>query len=119
MRERASPPPGADTPSSARASATTDFPSIPRTSAEFDAVHSAPSSAEVARAKRPFAPLPAGESAPTMAQLWAHAQRRYGRYQGYAWSGVVVVAGVAYGLSEATKKPKDDASSARDARSRP
>ena len=46
-----------------------------------------------------------------MAQLWAHAQRRYGRYQGYAWSGVVV-AGVAYGLSEATKKPKDGGSGA-------
>ena len=45
------------------------------------------------------APLPEGESAPTMAQLWAYAHRRYARFQGYAWGGVVIVGAVAWGAS--------------------
>jgi len=43
--------------------------------------------------------LPKGESAPTMAELWAYAHRRYARFQGYAWGGVVVVGAVAWGAS--------------------
>jgi len=31
--------------------------------------------------------------------LWRHAMRAYGRWQGYAWSVVVVASGTAYALS--------------------
>ena len=34
-----------------------------------------------------------------MAQLWAYAHRRYARFQGYAWGGVVIVGAVAWGAS--------------------
>ena len=65
----------------------------------FSSLRSAESASEYARANRPYAPLPEGESAPTMAQLWAYAHRRYARFQGYAWGGVVIVGAVAWGAS--------------------
>ena len=48
-----------------------------------------------------------------MAQLWAYAHRRYARFQGYAWGGVVIVGAVAWGASrvmgagEGRKKRED------------
>lgn len=85
----------------------TDFAEMPLSSKSFEALRGAKSSAEYERAKRPYAPLPKGESAPTMAQLWAYANRRYGRFQGYAWGGVVAVAFVAWGASQIAGKPPE------------
>jgi|TARA_B100001142_G_scaffold289509_1_gene306365 hypothetical protein len=34
-----------------------------------------------------------------MGTIWAHAMRKYGRFQGYAWGGVVVVGAAAYAAS--------------------
>ena len=77
----------------------TDFGELPMSNSAFERLRSAESASEYARANRPYAPLPEGESAPTMAQLWAYAQRRYARFQGYAWGGVVIVGAVAWGAS--------------------
>ena len=65
----------------------------------FSSLRSAESASEYARANRPYAPLPEGESAPTLARLRAYAHRRYARVQGYAWGGVVIVGAVAWGAS--------------------
>ena len=77
----------------------TDFGELPMSNKAFSSLRSAESASEYARANRPYAPLPEGESAPTMAQLWAYAHRRYARFQGYAWGGVVIVGAVAWGAS--------------------
>jgi hypothetical protein len=77
----------------------TDFGELPMSNEAFSSLRSAESASEYARANRPYAPLPEGESAPTMAQLWAYAHRRYARFQGYAWGGVVIVGAVAWGAS--------------------
>ena len=39
------------------------------------------------------------ERIPTIGEQWAYAARRYSKYQGYAWSGVVLVGGLAYLMS--------------------
>ena len=77
----------------------TDFGELPMSNAAFESLRSAESASEYARANRPNAPLPEGESVPTMAQLWAYAHRRYARFQGYAWGGVVIVGAAAWGAS--------------------
>ena len=95
-------PPGrsASEPSSASSpDGKTDFGELPMSNEAFESLRSAVSASEYARANRPYAPLPEGESAPTMAQLWAYAHRRYARFQGYAWGGVVIVGAVAWGAS--------------------
>ena len=34
-----------------------------------------------------------------MAQLWSHAMRTTGTYQGYAWGGVFLTGAIAFGVS--------------------
>ena len=90
-----------DAPTSSRSEGdvggrSTDFPANPFSSGAFDELRKAASAAEYERLNKPYAPLPPGETAPTMSQLWAYAHRRYGRYQGYAWGGVLLTGALAY-----------------------
>ncbi len=65
---------------------------------------------EYERANKPFrAP---NQPLPTIAQQWAYAARRYSKYQGYAWSGVVAVAALAYAASYASEDPKKEGKAA-------
>ena len=50
--------------------------------------------------------LPPTGRVPTIGEQWAYAARRYSKYQGYAWSGVVAVAAIAYFGSLATQPTK-------------
>ena len=55
------------------------------------------------------------ERIPTLGEQWAYAARRYSKYQGYAWSGVVLVGGLAYlmslvGTTGVTEPPKGSGS---------
>ena len=81
----------------------TDFPEMATNEDAFDGLKNVLGSAEYERAHKPYAPLPKGESIPSMQKLWAHAMRRYGRYQGYAWVGVIGTGALAFGLATATK----------------
>ena len=63
-------------------------------------------SAEFERKNRPFA-APKEGTIPTMGQQWAYAARRYSKYQGYAWSGVAVVAGLALLGNLVASKPSE------------
>ena len=81
----------------------TDFPEMATNEDAFDGLKNVLGSAEYERAHKPYAPLPKGESIPSMQKLWAHAMRRYGRYQGYAWAGVIGTGALAFGLATATK----------------
>mgnify|MGYP006184849909 CR=1 FL=1 len=81
----------------------TDFPEMATNEDAFDGLKNVLGSAEYERAHKPYAPLPKGESIPSMQKLWAHAMRRYGRYQGYAWAGVLGTGALAFGLATATK----------------
>ena len=49
---------------------------------------------------------------PTMSEQWKYAARRYSRFQGYAWAGVVGVAALAYAsrwmTTSKTTSPKDE-----------
>ena len=81
----------------------TDFPEMATNEDAFDGLKNVLGSAEYERAHKPYAPLPEGESIPSMQKLWAHAMRRYGRYQGYAWAGVIGTGALAFGLATATK----------------
>ena len=77
------PPPGDD-----------DDLKIPWTSSDFSEMSKVGGASEYERRHRPYAKprtLP-----PSLAEQWAYAARRYSKYQGYAWTGVVVVAGAAY-----------------------
>ena len=87
----------------------TDFPEMATNDDAFHGLKNVLGSAEYERAHKPYAPLPKGESIPSMQKLWAHAMRRYGRYQGYAWVGVLGTGALAFGLATATK---DDAGGA-------
>ena len=82
----------------------TDFPEMATNDDAFDGLKNVLGSAEYERAHKPYAPLPKGESIPSMQKLWAHAMRRYGRYQGYAWAGVLGTGALAFGLATATKE---------------
>ncbi|QDZ22770.1 hypothetical protein A3770_08p52880 [Chloropicon primus] len=44
---------------------------------------------------------------PTIGEQWAYAARRYSKYQGYAWSGVLCVAGIAF-LGSMVTSPKEE-----------
>ena len=81
----------------------TDFPEMATNEDAFDGLKNVLGSAEYERAHKPYAPLPKGESIPSMQKLWAHAMRRYGRYQGYTWVGVIGTGALAFGLATATK----------------
>ena len=81
----------------------TDFPEMATNEDAFEGLKNVLGSAEYERAHKPYAPLPKGESIPSMQKLWAHAMRRYGRYQGYAWVGVIGTGALAFGLATATK----------------
>ena len=81
----------------------TDFPEMATNDDAFHGLKNVLGSAEYERAHKPYAPLPKGESIPSMQKLWAHAMRRYGRYQGYAWAGVIGTGALAFGLATATK----------------
>ena len=81
----------------------TDFPEMATNEDAFHGLKNVLGSAEYERAHKPYAPLPKGESIPSMQKLWAHAMRRYGRYQGYAWAGVLGTGALAFGLATATK----------------
>jgi len=63
--------------------------------------------AEYARKYKPFKPLPEGEKMPTMSSMWTHANRKYGRYTGYAWGGVCLVGGVGFLLGQLGGKKVD------------
>ena len=86
--------------------AKTDYAEVPISNKSFEALHGAKTSAAYERENRPYAPLPKEKSTPTMAQLWAYAHRRYARFQGYAWGGVVIVGGIVWGCACATP-PQD------------
>mmetsp|Transcript_12917 Transcript_12917/g.33467 ORF Transcript_12917/g.33467 Transcript_12917/m.33467 type:complete len:100 (-) Transcript_12917:2-301(-) len=61
---------------------------------------------EYERANKPFrAPT---ERVPTIGEQWAYAARRYSKYQGYAWSGVALVAGLAFVASYITDEKRED-----------
>jgi len=68
--------------------------------------------AEYARKYKPYRPLPEGETIPSMAELWAYANRKYSRYSGYAWGGVILVGGVAFlmGQQFGPKHQKEESS---------
>ena len=86
----------------------TDFPANPFASGAFDELRNAASAAEYERLNKPYAPLPPSETAPTMSQLWAYAHRRYGRYQGYAWGGVLLTGALAYVASGSSSLIRGD-----------
>jgi hypothetical protein len=49
---------------------------------------------------KPYRPVDHAKTrVPTIGEQWAYAARRYSKYQGYAWSGVVAVGGLAFLLS--------------------
>mmetsp|Transcript_7084 Transcript_7084/g.8164 ORF Transcript_7084/g.8164 Transcript_7084/m.8164 type:complete len:94 (+) Transcript_7084:93-374(+) len=72
----------------------TDFPDNPFKAETLDKAVKLESAAQYAAKQKPYQPLPEGEHIPSMSTLWSYAHRRYGRYQGYAWAGVVAVGGV-------------------------
>lgn len=88
----------------AGSSGRTDHPEMAASEDAFERMKSAAGSAEVERARTPYAPLREGETMPSMQKLWAHAMRRYGRYQGYAWVGVIATGALAFGLASATRE---------------
>jgi hypothetical protein len=77
---------------------------VPLSQDAFEKVARTQTTAQYAKVHKPFSPLPKGEGVPPMSELWAHAMRRYGRFQGYAWGGVLATGAVAYGLAMLTKK---------------
>jgi len=81
---------------------------LPRTEKDFEALR-AFKGYEAHEAKhKPFSPLPEGEAIPSMGELWAHAHRKYGRFQGYAMFAGIATAGLALAASSiaAPKPPK-------------
>lgn len=88
----------------AGSSGRTDYPEMAASEDAFERLKSAAGSVEVERARKPYAPLREGETIPSMQKLWAHAMRRYGRYQGYAWVGVIATGALAFGLASATRE---------------
>lgn len=74
----------------------TDFPESPWNAENLDRLKQAEGAKVYERRNPPFRALADGEATPTMAELWKYAHRRYSRYQGYAWGGVVVVGALAY-----------------------
>jgi len=88
----------------AGSSGRTDYPEMAASEDAFERLKAAAGSAQYERAHKPYAPLREGESIPSMQKLWAHAMRRYGRYQGYAWVGVIVTGALAFGLASATRE---------------
>ena len=79
-----------------------DEPEVPWSERDFEEMaKSGTSAAAYERKNKPFSP-PTGR-VPTIGEQWAYAARRYSKYQGYAWSGVVAVAAIAYFGSLATQ----------------
>ena len=82
-----------------------DEPEVPWSERDFEEMaKSGTSAAAYERKNKPFSP-PTGR-VPTIGEQWAYAARRYSKYQGYAWSGVVAVAAIAYFGSLATQPTK-------------
>ena len=86
----------------ARKEEAADEPEVPWSERDFEEM--AKSGTSAAANHKPFSP-PTGR-VPTIGEQWAYAARRYSKYQGYAWSGVVAVAAIAYFGSLATQPTK-------------
>mmetsp|Transcript_4349 Transcript_4349/g.5812 ORF Transcript_4349/g.5812 Transcript_4349/m.5812 type:complete len:112 (-) Transcript_4349:295-630(-) len=65
---------------------------------------------QYAKTNPTYMPLLGGEKIPSMAQLWAYANRRYSKYSGYAWGGVAAVGGFVFLIKQFVTEPKKESS---------